>query len=57
MEHLAPFSVDQGRSSGMGSTPQGSPRMVRSWSKGKLNRRSADFENENACKCVCVGLC
>lgn len=49
MEHLGPLSVKpppgapQGRPAG---NPQGSPRLMRSWSKGKLNRRSAEFDSD-----------
>ena len=50
MEHLGPISVNGSRSGSVGasSTPQGSPRMVRSWSRGKLNRRSADMDSDSA---------
>lgn len=46
MEHLGPLSVDSSRSNRVGSTPQGSPRMVRSMSKGKINRRSVELDND-----------
>ena len=53
MEHLGPLSVDGSRSS---RTPQGSPRMVRSMSKGKINRRSVEIEDMTSrfyFVCVC----
>ena len=65
MEHLGPLAVNNGRSGTMGGTPQGSPRLVRSWSKGKLNRRSAEFDSDTAssgkslyvCMYVCMYIC
>lgn len=53
MEQLhGPLSVNSSRSgsSAVGGTPQGSPRLARSWSKGKINRRSAEFDSDSG-KC------
>lgn len=51
MEQLGPLSVNSNRRSGsvgVGGTPQGSPRMVRSYSRGKLNRRSAEMDSDGS---------